>query len=197
MKKQTIPVLLLCLALLTGCNGSYPKQAADGTSWDENWTILGTVLGVEEPGNGFTLLENPVVLTGDDTFYATWTAGEPTSYVNEDGHDTELYPAQLYLLLYGCADEENAQKAVAEWMEREQEVYSVTGQEEITCNGQSYTLLRYTTNSENNPNERGAVAFGVYGSYAVSAELSCTADYEGAEAELLTAFLNGCHYAAD
>lgn len=188
--------VLLLLLTLTGCGGQYPEQAADGAAWDRSWTILGTVLGVEEPQNGLTLLENPVVLTGDDTHYATWTLGEPNSYVNEDGHDTDLYPVQLYLLAYGCADEENAQKVVDEWMEREQGTYEVMETVQETCNGQTYTLLMYNTKSEKNPYSRGVAAFTVCGKYAVSAEVSCTDTCDEDERSLLIQFLNGCHYNA-
>lgn len=196
MKRNRWMAVLLCLLFLTGCGASYPKQAADGSEWDESWTILGTELGVEAPGNGLTLGENPVVLTGDDTHYVTWTIGDPTSYVNEDGHDTDLYPAELYLLLYGCADETNAQQAVDEWINREKKTYQVSETKQITCNGQDYTLLVYNTQSESNPYSRGVAAFGVHDNYAVSAELSCTAEFEGNEQEILAQFLNGCHYAA-
>lgn len=198
MKKLIAIVLVFaCLLSLTGCSGGYPEEAVDGTAWDKNWTILGSTLGIENPGHGLTLLENPVVLTGDDTHYATWTIGEPTSYVNEDGKDTDLYEAELYLLLYGCADEDNAAQAVADWMKREEDSYNVSETKQISCNGQDYSFLIYTTSSETNPYSRGVSAFAVHETYAVSAELTCTENFDGNELEILTDFLNGCHYSAE
>ena len=198
MKKLVALALTLCAMLtLTGCSGKYPERAADGSAWDKDWTILGTVLGVEEPGDGLTLSENPVVLTGDDTHYATWTIGEATAYTNEDGDEAELYDAQLYLLLYGCADAGSADEAVADWIEREQEVYHITDTINEICNGQAYTVLLYEAVSDTNPYARGAVAFGVYENYAVSAELTCVDSFTGDVHTILTNFLNGCHYSAE
>jgi hypothetical protein len=198
MKKWiSLLLALTCLFSLTGCAESYPAQAADGTAWDESWTILGKTLGVEDPGNGLTLLENPVVLTGDDTHYATWTIGEPSTYINEDEDETDLYPAQLYLLLYGCADHASAETAVSDWMEREEETYTVLETVTETYNGQEYTLLIYQCGSETNPYSRGVAAFGVYETYAVSAEITCVDTFDGDEQSILADFLNGCHYSAE
>ena len=84
--KYAAALLMTALLMLSGC-GQYPEQAADGTPWDPNWTMLGSVLGAEEPGNGFSLLDNYSVLTGEDIYYAACAAGEPTYYTNEDGED--------------------------------------------------------------------------------------------------------------
>ena len=196
MKRMICLILALCL-LLTGCSGHYPDRAVDGAAWDREWTILGTVLGVEEPGDGLTLSENPVVLSGDATYYAVWTIGEGTQYTNEEGKDATVYDAQLYLLLYGCGDEEQARQAVSDWTEREHQVYDITQTSDLTANAQDYSLLHYRTISDTNPYERGVVAFGVYRSYAVSAELTCAEGFEGDEAEILGRFLQGCHYSAE
>ena len=194
MKKTICIFLALCTVLLCACGG-YPKRAADGSEWSEDWVILGTVLGVEEPGSGLSLRENNAVLTGDDLYYASWTAGGSVSYINEDGKEVELYDAQLYLLLFGCADGDFAWQAVDEWIARENETYNVTGTREVSCNGQDFTLLLYECGSNTNPYSRGAAAFTVYGSYAVSAELACRDVYSGDEEAVLLSFLEGCHYA--
>ena len=39
-------LLLAAVLSLSGCS-VYPERAADGTQWDEEWTMLGSVLGVE------------------------------------------------------------------------------------------------------------------------------------------------------
>ena len=194
-KYRVMLLLTAGLLVLSGCS-QYPEQAADGTPWDHNWTMLGSVLGVEEPGNGFSLLDNYSVLTGEDIYYATWTAGEPTGYTNEDGEDVELYDAQLYLLAVGCADDTHAQQNQAEWIARQQETYTVTETWSETRNGQEYTLLAYECGSETNPYSRGVSAFTVYGTYAISAELDCQKDFTGQEREILLHFLDGCHYSS-
>ncbi len=187
---------VVLLFALTGCGG-YPDRAEDGTPWDRSWEMLGRVLGVEEPGNGFTLLENNVVLGADDTWYAAWTAGEAEPYVNAEGKDTDLYPAQIYLLLYGCENGERAAQAVEDWMEREQTSYNVLETRAETCNGQAYTLLIYEVTSEANPYQRGVSAFACYHNYAVVAELTCVEAYAGNAQQILADFLGGCHYSAE
>ena len=196
-KRAAILLLLWGLALLPGCEGHYPAQAVDGTPWEKSWTILGTTLGVEEPGHGLVLSENPVVLTGDDTHYAVWTAGEAETTTNDEGKEAQVYDAALYLLLYGCGDGESARGTVEDWLAREREVYEVTDTRTEVCNGQEYQILLYHTRSETNPYDKGAVAFGVFQNYAVSAELTCRERFSEDEFTVLTDFLDGCHYAAD
>ena len=197
MKKRLLLIVGIAILLgLAGCGG-YPDRAEDGTAWDQSWEMLGRVLGVEAPGNGFTLLENNVVLGADDTWYATWTAGEPEPYVNEDGKDTDLYPAQIYLLLYGCENEDRAAEASADWIAREQETYRVLETRTEAYNGQEYTVLVYEVTSETNPYARGVSAFGRYHNYVVVAELTCVDSFAGDEQKLMADFLGGCHYSAD
>ena len=198
MKGWKYGVFLLIAVGLLGLNGcsQYPKQAADGSPWDSSWTMLGSVLGTEEPENDFFLLENYSVLTGEDLYYTTWATGEPSPYTNEDGEEVEVYDAQLYVLVAGCADEEYAQQNKEEWIERQQETYTITEIWDETRNGQTYTLLTYECNSETNPYHRGISAFTVYDTYAMSAELLCREAFTGQEREILLSFLDGCHYSA-
>lgn len=113
---------LLILALIAGWNAldfaQYPDQAADGAAWDKSWEMMAKAVGIEPPGHGLTLLANNSVLAGEDTYYAAWTAGELVQYTNADGDEVDLYPAQLYLLLYGCADETAAEEACADFLAR-------------------------------------------------------------------------------
>ena len=205
MKKRMrfLPLLLLVIAFaafllfLRRYEGRYPEKAADGAAWDRGWTMLGSVLGVEDPGNGLVLLDNNAALSYQDIHYATWAVGDPISYTNDAGDEVALYEAQLYLLVYGCADGENAQIAVKEWMDREKETYAVTDVRDESRNGQAYTLLCYETVSETNPYNRGVSAFAVYENYAVSVELSCRDLFSGDEEAILAEFLTGCHYSAE
>lgn len=196
MKRWKYGVISLLLAGLLGLSGcsQYPEQATDGTPWDSSWTMLGSVLGAEEPGNGFSLLDNYSVLTGEDIYYAAWVAGDSSAYTNEDNEEVEVYDAQLYLLAAGCADASYAQQNLDEWISKEQETYTVTETWNETRNGQEYTLLAYECGSNTNPYSRGISAFTVYGTYAISAELACQEDFTGQERDILLQFLDGCHY---
>lgn len=201
--KRFAPLLILFivfgafLLFLSRHEARYPTQAADGMAWDKEWTILGSTLGVEEPGNSLTLLDNNAALTYQDIYYATWAIGEPTSYVNDEDDEVDLYPAQLYLLLQGCKDEENAQMAVNEWSGLQQKTYSILESGTETYNGQEYTVYHYEISSETNPYARGVSAFAVYGRYAFSAELSCQDSFNGDEEAILAQFLEGCHFNAN
>ena len=55
----------------------YPSATADGATWDKSWEMMAKVVGIEAPGDGLTLLTNNSVLAGEDTYYASWTVGEP------------------------------------------------------------------------------------------------------------------------
>ena len=143
------------------------------------------------------ICRNDSILTGDDTYFATWVSGEPTKWTNDAGKETDLYPAQIYVMLYGCGDREQALEAKNDYLSKEESTYKVTEKWEETVLGQSYTLIAYTCGSATNPYNRGVSAFGVYQNYVVNAELSCTEGFQGNERALLKEFLNGCHLAKD
>lgn len=191
-------VLLAAMGILALTNWEkYPKQAADGAEWDKNWTMLGAVLGVEEPGNGFVLQDNNVALAADDTYLATWVHGEAVPFVNENGDDAESYEAQIYLLVMGCKDGESARTAADGWIARENSSYAVADTRDETHNGVEYTVLAYTPESETNPYSRGISAFAVFENYAVSVEINCMENYDGDERAVLASFLDRFHYSAE
>ena len=175
----------------------YPSAAADGAAWDKNWEMMAKAVGIEAPGGGLTLLTNNSVLAGEDTYYASWTAGEPAPYTNADGDEVDLYPAQLYVLLYGCADQAAAESACADFLAREQETYTVQDQRTEEHNAQRYTVLDYTGGSAGNPYGRGSSAFAVRGNYVLVAELLAQDSFDGDVSRMLSAFLDGVHYSAD
>lgn len=175
----------------------YPSAAADGAAWDKNWEMMAKVVGIEAPGGGLTLLTNNSVLAGEDTYYASWTAGEPAPYTNADGDEVDLYPAQLYVLLYGCADQAAAESACAGFLAREQQTYTVHSQRTEEHNAQRYTVLDYTGGSAGNPYGRGSSAFAVRGNYVLVAELLAQDSFDGDVSRMLSAFLDGVHYSAD
>ncbi|MBQ6734405.1 MAG: hypothetical protein IJR00_05800 [Lachnospiraceae bacterium] len=191
-----IPIVLIfgLLFALTRMNFSrYPAQDLAGNAWDRGWEMLGTTLGIESQPAGMTLLENNSVLAGEETYYATYVSGEGTAYVNAEGEDVTLYPEQCYLLLYGCADQANAEQAMADWMARTRDLQTVTGEEERSANGATYTLLHYRSASEDSPYDRGASAFYVYDRFVIVAEMTCTPESPEDPDALLDAFLSAMH----
>lgn len=196
MKRIWRAVLCLCgLLCLTGCGGAAPETAADGTAWSETWVTVGNVLGVETP-EGMTPRENSDALSAKGMYYAAWSIGEGETAVNEDGDEAQVYDAQVYLLLAGYDSTAKAETAAAEWLDMASTQYDVETTESENYNGQEFTVITHAYTSETNPYARGASAFGVYGNYALSVELSCREDFDGDALELLADFLEHCHYAA-
>lgn len=196
MKRQWRAVLcLLGLLCLTGCEAAAPETAADGTAWSEDWVTVGNVLGVETP-EGMTPRENSDALSAKGMYYATWSIGEGETAVNEDGDEAQVYDAQVYLLLAGYDSTAKAEEAAVEWLDMASTQYSLETTGSETWNGQAFTVVTHAYTSETNPYARGASAFGVYGNYAVSVELSCRENFDGDALELLADFLEHCHYAA-
>ena len=194
-----VPFLLI-LALIAGWNAldfaQYPDKAADGAAWDNSWEMMGAAVGIEPPGGGLTLLANNSILAGSDTYYAAWTVGEAAKYTNADGDEVDLYPAQLYVLLYGCADAAEAEATCADFLAREKATYTVQDERTEIHSAQDYTVLDYTGGSADNPYDRGSAAFAVRGSYVLVAELLAQDSFDGDVPQLLADFLDGVHYDA-
>lgn len=185
---------VLCL-LLSGCGKAAPSGTADGAPWSGDWVSLGNILGVEEPGNDLSLRDNNEALSVSDMYLASWTIGEAVPYTNEEGDEVALYPVRLDTLVYGCKSGDAARETLADWSARLAATYDITDIREETRSGQDYLITAYICRSETNPYDRGIAAFGVYGKYAVSAELNCQDNFTGDEAAILADFLDGCHYA--
>ena len=195
--KKGIALLLagaLCLCL-AGCGTVLlPEKAADGLDWDKNWVTVGEIVGVDTP-DGMDHRENNDALAANGMYYATWSIGGGSAYTNEDGDEAQVYDAQIYLLLGGYKSVEEAENTLTQWKDMAglQYVVDQTGPE--THNGQDFTVIAYSFDSETNPYARGASAFGVYRNYAISVELTCLEGYDGDAAQLLSRFLDNCHYA--
>lgn len=197
MRKRTMLFLAgaLCLGL-AGCTaGPLPDKAADGSPWDESWTAVGNMIGVDAP-EGMTLYENNEALAANGMYYAAWSMGESEPYTNGDGEDVELYGAQVHLLLGRCQSGKKAGDMLAQWQELAGRQYAIGSTAQESHNGVDFTAITYTFESESNPYARGASAFGVYGTCAVSVELTCRECFDGDAAQLLGSFLDHCHYAA-
>lgn len=110
MKKYVCLLLAVCVCL-SGCAALPPRQAADGLARSGDWVTVGGVIGVETPG-GLDPLENNDALSANGMYYATWSMGEAVPYTNADGEASELYDAQLYLLLAGYP----SSSSMSRWM---------------------------------------------------------------------------------
>lgn len=185
--------LCVCLA---GCTQlPAPERAADGAAWSGDWVTVGSAVGVDTP-EGLTPRENNTALDLKGMYYATWSIGEETAYVNASGDDAKVYDAQFYLLLAGYDAAAKAEAALAEWQSMAVSQYAVEETAKAVYNGQPFTVITYTYNSETNPYQRGASAFGIYRNYAINVEISCLEDFDGDAQTLLADFLEHCHYAA-
>ena len=196
--KKTIRVLLavaLCMGLAGCASSSAPETAADGGPWDESWLTVGGVVGVDTL-KGIDHRENNEALAVNGMYYATWSIGEGEPYTNADGEEATLYDAQVYLLLAGHRSGQEAENTLSQWMDLAQRQYTVSRTAEESHNGQDFTVITYSLNSETNPYARGVSAFGIYRDYAISVELTCREDFDGDPAQLLARFLDACHYAA-
>lgn len=195
MKKLSLLLLTGAMSLsLAGCGQNIPVTAADGAKWDDSWVTVGGILGVDTPA-GLDSRENNDTLGVNGMYYATWSSGEAEPYVNEDGEDTDIYDAQLYVLLAGAKSVEKAEGSAAEWLEMASGKYHIETTSTGTYNGQEFTVITYTFSSDTNPFSHGASAFGVYRNYAISVELSCRDTFGGDARAVLADFLEHCHYA--
>lgn len=192
--KQRIRMIFLCAALvcLTGCAAKLPAAAADGAPWSEDWTTLGQTLGVEATGYGLTLRDNKAAR---NMCFAAWSIGEAQPYTNADGEETDLYDAQLVVLLSDAGSAEGARASVDEWLELAADNYAITDTAQQTYNGQTFTVLTYTFPSGTSSFARGISAFTAYGGCAISAEFACRDNFAGDAGEILEDFLDHCHYA--
>lgn len=193
MKKAFLLITISAMLMnLAGRFALQPAAAVDGAPWSEDWITFG-VLGVEEPGHGLTLRDDKAA---KDMCYAAWSIGEAQPYVNGAGEEAERYDAQMVLLLTACGTPEEARQNVEELLELAGEHYTVTGTIKQAFNGQEFTVLTYTFASDTSPFSRGVSAFTTFGAWAISVEFACQETFDQDGTEILTDFLEHCHYAA-
>ena len=194
MKRSLLALLLAGCICLAGCT-PVPTATTDGADWDDDWVTIGGIVGVDTP-EGIDPRENNDALSVQGMYYATWSIGGSEPYTNEDGDEAQLYDAQIYFLLAGYDAAEKAEASAVEWVSMANERYTVSQTLSQACGGQAFTVLAYTFDSDTNPYSAGASAFGVYRNYAISVELSCREGFTGDPLEILTDFLDHCHYSA-
>lgn len=194
--KKAFLLVMICgiLAGLTGCKAQIPAMAADGTPWSEDWITLDRMLGIEQPGHGLTLRDDKAAR---NMSYVAWSIGEAQPYTNASGEETNLYDAQLVLLLMASDTAEEARMSIDEWLDLAAENYAITDTAQQTCNGQEFTVLTYTFSSDTSPFARGVSAFTTYDTWAISVEFACQDSFEENAWEIMEDFLNHCHYAAE
>ena len=185
---------ILCItAILSGCAVLTSGSENDTTVITKDVQIGGS-LTVRNADTRLKLLSNLDTLSADGLYYASWAVGNSEPYENSDGDTVDLYDAQLYLLLGEFKSSETAQQNMDNWFTAGQTNYNITAEENVTCNGQSYTVVTYNFDNEENPYERGVSAFGVHQNLAVCVELTCRENYQEDLYEMLIDFLNGCTY---
>ena len=193
MKLKYIFSIICITALLTGCS-VLPSISDNDTIVNSEYVTIGNNLTVHNTDTRLTLISNIDALSADGLYYASWTAGSSEPYENSDGDTIDLYDAQLYLLLGEFKSSDAAQENMDNWLAAGQTNYDVTDEKTVTCNGQSYTMVIYNFQNEENPYAHGVSAFGVHQNLAVCVELTCRENYAEDLEEMLTEFLNNCSY---
>lgn len=195
MKKRLLFLTGCIMFLFTSCV-SKPQSTKDGQKWSDDWTVVGTQIGIEIP-KSLRLIDNKETLAADGLYYATWAAGGSVPYKNSDGDTVDLYDAQLYFLTNEAVSEKKAKASCETWLSAAKENYEVYAEDTVSLGGQSYTLITYHCTNEDNPYARGISAFGVCDTTAVCAELVCVDGYTEDLQTLLSEFLNHCHFKKD
>ena len=200
MKLYRLFCLMLVIIMLTGCSviSSALSEKETENTWDtSDYVKIGDVLTVQKSDNRLALLDNKDALSSDGLFYCAWTIGNSEPYENSEGNTVDLYDAQLYLLLGEFVNSQKAQENMDDWLASAKNNYELIKEEEIICNGQTYTLITYSYINESNPYARGASAFGVCESNAVCVELACRDNFADDPENILIDFLNNCTYDID
>jgi hypothetical protein len=191
-----IPCLICMTLMLAGCSRT-DSLLEDEPIENKAFLEVGRHLAVNNTNESLILCDYKEALAGDGLYYASWRIGESKPYENSDGDTVDLYDAQLYLLLEEFADNEKAQENMDTWLDRARSNYSISAEEETVYNGQTYLVITYTFQNENNPYARGVSAFAVHGDLAVCAELTCQEDFTEDLEAILTGFLENCTYNTD
>ncbi len=188
MKSKFLPFLISAALLLAGCS------SAPYTEKDTNSLTIGGILEINNTNDQLILSDNKDILSSDRLYYASWVLGSSKPYENSDGDTIDLYDAQLYLLLNEFVSSEKALAGLDTWMDREKETYDILSEEEITCNGQTYTIFTYNCINEDNPYDHGISAFTVHDPSAICMELTCTENFPEDSKAILIEFLENCTY---
>ena len=191
--KRIYWICALCIMLtLTGCSSS--ASSAENTAVASGDVAIGDFLSIRNIDSRLTLLSNLDTLSADGLYYASWVIGDSQAFENSDGDTVDLYDASLYLLSGEFKNTQYAQENMDSWLAATKKNYEVLNEEEITCNGQAYSLVTYNSTHEDNPYARGISAFGVHENCAVCIELTCLDGFTEDLRDILVGFLESCSY---
>lgn len=197
IRPKSLIFIIFVIVMLTGCSviSSALSEKETENTWDTSGYVkIGDILTVQKSDSDLVLIDNKDALSSDGLFYCAWTIGGSEPYENSEGKTVDLYDAQLYLLLGEFVNLQKAQENMNDWLKTAKSNYELIKEEEITCNGQTYTLITYNFITESNPYARGASAFGIYENNAVCIELACRDNFTDDPESILTDFLNNCTY---
>lgn len=194
MKKAAIVCILILCLTLSACGAKVPEKTADGEAWGGDWTTIGAFLGVE-PMEGWTVQRNEDVLAAEGTFYASWTKGQALSYTNENGDRITTYDAQIHLVVMELDTPEDAEQTAAQWQSLARERYPDMEESNGEYAGQTYQISVYPFPDGSGPASNGASATGIRGSRAIRVDVAVLADFPEEAMDVLTDFLEHCHYA--
>lgn len=190
MKKAAIVCILILCLTLSACGAKVPEKTADGEAWGGDWTTIGAFLGVE-PMEGWTVQRNEDVLAAEGTFYTSWTRGEAISYTSENGDEVTTYDAQIHLVVMELDTPEDAEQTATQWQSLARERYP--DMKESTDG--SFQITTYSFLAGSGPASNGASATGIRGSRAIRVDVAVLADFPEEAMDVLTDFLEHCHYA--
>ena len=190
MRKTAIACILLLCLTLSACGAEAPEKTAGGEAWGRDWTTIGAFLGVE-PMDGWTVQRNEDVLAAEGTFYASWTKGEAASYPSENGGEVTAFDAQIYLVVMELDTPEDAEETAAQWQSLARERYPDLEE----SNDGSFQITTYSFPNGSGPDSKGASATGTRGSRAIRVDVVTRESFPQGPLDVLTEFLNHCHYA--
>lgn len=183
-------LLIICLAL-AGCGVRPPEKTADGRPWNPDWVTIGSVMGVSLPEE-WVMQRSEDVLAAEGTFYTVWSKGEAHTEINAEGTEITAYDAQIHVIAMKAESSAQAQELTGQWQQLAEERYTMTEAVTEDYAGQTYTVTTYPIV----PASQGASASAVRGDWAVRIDVITMDSFEQSPSEVLTEFLNNCHYAA-
>lgn len=200
-KKLKIWICVICVALLS-MGGYYYLSLQVEKQQEDIWADFGLLkigsdLTVYNKDNRLSLLEIKDVLSADGLYYASWTMGEPETGGSGNEGNTGLRDTRIYLVVGEHKSSEEAGADMAKWLDAAREKYEVLTEEEISCDGQAYSLITYHWTDEEETGGRGMSAFGVHDSTAVCIELICGESFAEDPEAVLIPFLENCVYGGE
>lgn len=194
-RRKSKPVLLLTagflILFLSGC--SRTQEATLSTEADGSVRI-GTSVRVHSWPEELVLYDSKDALAAEGLYYASWTAGESSEFVNEDGDTVDLFPAQATVLCAERKDPQSAQNDIDIWKSASSDNYAISETRSETIAGQEYEIITYAMKNPDSPWYGGVSAFAARGRSAVCAELTYQETFTGDPDQLLTGLLSGFAY---